>query len=126
MSSACDPGTAAPPRLSAPQKRRQRCRPRTGGGESLVRGRRSALRRRENADLGGALESFFDARSGDDVVAIAEAEGRLQRSLLVPEVVEVVAQTLELGGGGRVVTLGEHVPQRRPPLAEFLDLLVDL
>src|SRR5919204_6091115 len=116
MSSACDPGTAAPPRLSAPQKRRQRCRPRAGGGESLVRGRRSALRRRENEDLGGALESLFDARSGDDVVAIAEAEGCLQRALLVPEVVEVVAQTLELGGRGGTVTLRQDVPQLGPPL----------
>src|SRR5436853_5957698 len=117
MSSAFDPGIAA----------RQTGRPRAGGGESLVRGRRVRFAgggRLE--DLGGALESLFDARSGDDVVAIAEAEGCLQRALLVPEVVEVATQTLELGGGGRVVPLGEDVPQLRPPFALLLDLLVDL
>src|SRR5436190_18276278 len=84
------------------------------------------LERRENEDLGCPLESLFDSRSGDDVVAIAEAEGRLQRALLVPEVVEALTEALELGGRGRVVPLGEGVPQLRPPLACLLDLLVDL
>ena len=55
--------------------------------------------RREGRALGGALESFLDARPGDDLVAVAEAEGCLQRPLLVPERVEPVAQTLELAGG---------------------------
>ena len=53
--------------------------------------------------LGCPLESLFDPRSGDDVVAIAEAEGRLQRTLLIPEVVEALAKALELGGGCGVV-----------------------
>src|SRR5438876_7364423 len=76
--------------------------------------------------LGGSLEPFLDPGSGDDVVAIAEAEGRLQRALLVPEVVEALTEAFELGGRGRVVSLGEGVPQLRPPLACLLDLLVDL
>src|SRR5436853_3592276 len=117
MSSAFDPGIAA----------RQTGRPRAGGGESLVRGRRVRFAgggRLE--DLGGALESLFDARSGDDVIAIAEAEGCLQRALLVPEVVELIAQTLELGGRGWVVTVRQDVPQLGPPLACLFDLLVDL
>src|SRR6059058_1452494 len=106
MSSAFDPGIAA----------REKSRPRAGGGESLVRGRLFRyFERRENEDLRGALESLFDARSGDDVIAIAEAEGCLQRALLVPEVVELVTQTLELGGRGRVVTVRQDVPQLGPP-----------
>src|ERR671930_1214794 len=117
MSSAFDPGMAV----------RKTCRPRAGGGESLVRGRRVRFVGGGSLeDLGRALESLFDARSGDDVVAIAEAEGRLQRALFVPEVVEVVTQPLELGRGSGVIPLGEDVPQRRPPLALVLDLLVDL
>src|SRR5439155_22643304 len=97
-----------------------------GRGKSPGRGPTCPLReRRENDDLGGALESLFDARSGDDVVAVAEAEGCLQRALLVPELVELVTQILELGGRGRVVTLGQGVPQLGPPLACLLDLLVD-
>src|SRR5438552_13850506 len=110
-----------------PQSVRQRCRPRAGGGESLVRGRLSASwSEGDFGYLGGALESLFDARSGDDVVAVAEAEGCLQRALVVPEVVELLTQTLELGCGGRVVALRQDVPQRSPPLACFFDLLVDL
>src|SRR6266536_648080 len=82
--------------------------------------------RRETERLGGALEPLFDARSRHDVVAIAEAERCFQRPLLVPEVVELVAQILELGGGLRVVTLRQDVPQLRSPLARFFDLLVNL
>jgi hypothetical protein len=37
--------------------------------------------------LGRALETLFDPGPGDDVVAIAEAEFRLQRALLVPQAV---------------------------------------
>src|SRR4051812_14249849 len=79
-----------------------------------------------NRDLRCSLEPLFDARPGDDVVAVAEAEGRLQRTLLVPEMVETGAQTLQLSGGGWVVPLGEDVPQLRSPLAFLLDLLMDV
>jgi hypothetical protein len=37
--------------------------------------------------LSRALEALFDPSPGDDVVAVAEAEFRLQRALLVPQVV---------------------------------------
>ena len=73
-----------------------------------------------------SLETFFDSRPGDDMVAVAEAEGRLQRSLFVPEAIEVLAQTLELGGEGGVVTLRKVVPQLGTSLARLIDLLVDL
>ena len=73
-------------------------------------------------ELGRALEALFDAGAGDDVVAIAEAELRLQRALFVPETLEMIAQTLELGGRCWVVTLGEHVPQLDTPLARLIDL----
>src|SRR5437868_3935855 len=117
MSSAFDPGMAA----------RQTCRPRTRGEESPVRGRLSASWAEGDLEaLGGALESLFDARSGDDVLAVAEAEGRLQRALFVPEVVEMITQALQLGGRGRVVPLREDVPQFGAPLALRLDLLVNL
>src|SRR5947208_3178535 len=76
--------------------------------------------------LGGSLEPFLDPGSGDDVVAIAEAEGRLQRALLVPEVVEPVTQALELGGGAGVIAVGQRVPELRPALARQLDLVVNL
>src|SRR5205814_6200014 len=126
-SSACDPGTVLLLGGRAPQSVRQRCRPRARGGESLVRGRHVRfVSGGRSEDLGGALESLFDPRSGDDVVAVAEAEGCLQRALLVPEVVEPVTQTLELCGRGRVVSRGKDAPQLGPPLACFLDLLVDL
>src|SRR5207302_932125 len=74
----------------------------------------------------GALEPFLDPGSGDDVIAIAEAESCLQRALLVPEVVEPVAQALELGGGAGVIAVGQKVPELRPALARQLDLVVDL
>src|SRR3954470_17138031 len=97
------------------------------GEKSLVRGRRSrSEERREPRDLRCSLEALFDARPGDDVVAVAEAEGRFQRTLLVPEMVETGAQTLQLSGGSRVVPLGEDVPQLRSPLAFLLDLLMDV
>ncbi len=86
--------------------------PRLGGGR--------------NEDLSGALEALFDPRSGDDVVAIAEAEGCFQRALLVPEVVELCAEAFELGGRGWVVPLRQDMPQLGPLLADLLDLLVDL
>src|SRR5919201_2161715 len=105
MSSAFDPGMAV----------RKTCRPRAGGGESLVRGRRVRFVGGGSLeDLGRALESLFDARSGDDVVAVAEAEGRFQRALFVPEVVEAITQALQLGGRSGVVALGQDVPQLRP------------
>src|SRR5207302_9855301 len=80
----------------------------------------------EGRVLRGPLEPLFDARPGDDVLAVAEAEGRLQRSLLVPQVVKALAQRLELGGDLRVVTPGELVPELRPPLAQSFDVFVDL
>lgn len=89
-----------------------------------VRFERRELGRRK--DLGGPLEPLLNSCSGDDVVAISKAECGLQRSLVVPETVEVVAQTFELGGRGRVVTLRKLVPQLGPPLADLLDLLVDV
>src|SRR5439155_14632220 len=76
--------------------------------------------------LGGSLEPFLDPGSGDDVVAVAEAESRLQRALLVPEVVEPVTQALELDGDAAVVAVGKGVPELRPALARELDFLVDL
>src|SRR5438477_10750482 len=82
--------------------------------------------RREGRVLRGPLEPLFDARPGDDVLAVAEAEGRLQRSLLVPQVVEALAQRLELGGDLRIVTPGELVPELCPPLAQSFDVFVDL
>src|SRR5438132_4110401 len=104
-----------------------RRRPREGCGASLNRGRR---RRREGRLLGRAsgcaLEPFLDPGPGDDVVAVAEAEGRLQRALLVPEVVEPVTQPLELGGGAGVVAMGKRIPELRPTLARQLYLVVNL
>jgi hypothetical protein len=79
-----------------------------------------------NEDRSGALEALFDPRPGDDVVAIAEAEGCFQRAFLVPEVVELSAEVLELRGRGWVVPLRQHMPQLGPLLAQLLDLLVDL
>src|SRR6059058_2421494 len=103
---------------------RERCRPRTGADVSLVRGRRR--RRGGRILLCGALESFLDPRPGDDLVAVAEAESRLQRALLVPELVEPVTQALELDGDARVVAMGKGIPELRPPLARLLDLVVNL
>ena len=76
--------------------------------------------------LSSSFQTLFDARSSDDVVAVAEAEGRLQRALVIPEVVETLAQTLELCGQGGVVTLRPGVPQLGPPLAGLLDFLVNI
>jgi hypothetical protein len=76
--------------------------------------------------LGGAFETLFDPCSGDDVIAIAEAELRSQRALFVPEAVEALAQTFELLGRCWVVTLGKDPPQLRPPLAGLLDFSVNL
>src|SRR5215213_5771431 len=125
MSSACDPGKAAPPRVRAAADVGTHVGP-GGEGENPSSGADgSATRAVSLRDLGGALESFLDARSGDDVVAVAEAEACLQRALFVPELVEVLTQALELRGGGRVVSLREDVPQLRAPLAQLLDLLVN-
>jgi hypothetical protein len=52
--------------------------PSSGADQSARMGRREVALRR-------ALETLFDAGPGDDVIAIAEAEFRLQRALLVPE-----------------------------------------
>src|SRR5262249_59241688 len=104
-------------RLRATPWRPQTCRPRMGGGESLVRGRHPLPEeRRETWDLGRALEPLFDPRSGNDVVAIAEAEGCLQRALLIPEAVRMPAPPLELGSRGRGVALRPGLPQLRPAL----------
>src|SRR5438876_8718912 len=76
--------------------------------------------------LGGSPEPLHDPGSGYVGVAVAEAEGRLQRALLVPEVVEPVTQALELGGGAGVIAVGQRVPELRPALARQLDLGVNL
>jgi hypothetical protein len=59
-----------------------------GRGENPSSGADHSARvgRREVAS-GRALEALFDPGPGDDVAAIAEAEFRLQRTLLVPQLV---------------------------------------
>src|SRR5439155_1476956 len=83
-----------------------------------------------SAESGGALsrplETLFDAGSRDDVVAVAEAQHRLGVPLIVPECLQAIAQTFELGGNGRIVTLRKGVPQLGPPLARLLDLTMNL
>src|SRR5207247_5837354 len=80
---------------------------------------------RSEGGLGGALEALFDTRSGDDVVAVAEAKLGLPHPLLVPELLETLAETLELGGCGLVVAVGQDLPQLGPPFARLLDLLMN-
>src|SRR5436190_635112 len=99
MSSAFEPGISSQ-RMSAP-----------GGEGSIPRPGPTVRAGSEEEPLGRALEALFDPGSGDDVVAVAEAELRLQRPLLVPELVEALAQTLELSSRGWVVPLREDVPQ---------------
>src|SRR6476659_7943431 len=75
--------------------------------------------------LGRALESLFDARPGDDVVAVTEAEFRFQRPVLVPEALEALAQALELCSRCWVMSSGEDLTQLGPTLAGLLDLFVN-
>ena len=42
--------------------------------------------------LGGPFEALFDARAGDDVLAVAEADAGPQGAVLVPEGVELPVQ----------------------------------
>ncbi len=58
-----------------------------GRGENPSSGADQFARVAGGSCLSRALESLFDPGPGDDVVAIAEAEFRLQRALLVPQVV---------------------------------------
>src|SRR4051794_15953333 len=125
MSSACHPATDVPPWLSDAAELptdvgpgREGENPSSGAGRIPLRGAEG------DRHLGGALESLFDSRAGDDVVAVAKTESGFQRALLVPETVEVRAEALELGRNIGVVALGQDVPQLRPPLARLLDLLM--
>jgi hypothetical protein len=60
-----------------------------GRGENPSSGADQSARLRQEGGvaLGRALEALFDSCPGNDVIAIAEAEFRLQRALLVPQVV---------------------------------------
>src|SRR4051812_33777580 len=89
-------------------------------------GRRMSPRPRTDRALSGPLEPLFDAGAGHDVLAVTEPEDRLGVPLLVPEGLELLAQTLELGGDGRVMTLRKGVPQLGPPLARLLDCLMNV
>ena len=66
------------------------------------------------------------AGARDDRLAIAEAKPRPQSTLLVPERVELGVQPLQLGSQGRVVAVGEIVPEVGALLTRPLDLVVDL
>src|SRR5207249_612182 len=75
--------------------------------------------------LGRALEPLFDAGAGDDRVAVAESHAGAERTVLVPERVQLCIQPANLFTDRRVVLGGEPVPELGALLAQDLDLLVD-
>jgi len=73
---------------------------------------------------GLALEPLFGAGSGDDVLAVAEPQKRLQSALLGPEGVELLGDLLQLRSKGRIVALAELVVDLGAAFARAVDLPV--
>src|SRR2546423_14963343 len=75
---------------------------------------------------GGSLQPLLGAGARDDVVAVAEAEGRAGLPMLGPQRLETLVEGLDVGDDLRVVGLGKQVPQLVAFLVSTLDVGVDL
>src|SRR5438132_13474824 len=75
---------------------------------------------------GGSLQPLLGAGARDDVVAVAEAEGRAGLPMLGPQRLEALVEGLDVGDDLRVVGLGQQVPQVVAFLVLTLDVGVDL
>ena len=74
----------------------------------------------------GALEALFQAGAGDDSGAVAEAKGRADLALLVPEARDLLVELLEFGGHFGVAAIREAVPEPDAAFAQPLDLVSDV
>ena len=75
---------------------------------------------------GLALEPLFGAGPGDDVLAVAEPQERLQSALLGPEGVELVGDFLQLRSKCGIVSLAQQVVDLGAAVARAVDLPVDV
>jgi hypothetical protein len=73
-----------------------------------------------------ALEPLFGAGSGDDVLAIAEPQKRLQSALLGPEGVELIGDLLQLRGKRWIMSLAQQVVDLGAAFARAVDLPVNV
>jgi hypothetical protein len=76
--------------------------------------------------LGGALEALFEPGALDDHVSVAEAALDASDPVLVPETSDFVLDLGMLGGGSRVVALGEDMQQLGAPFRGALDVELDV
>src|SRR5947208_7176474 len=75
---------------------------------------------------GGSLQPLLGAGARDDVVAVAEAEGRAGLPMLGPQRLEALVEGPDVGDDLRVVGLGKQVPQLVAFPVSTLDVGVDL
>ena len=77
--------------------------------------------------LGGlALEPLLGAGSGDDVLAVAEPQKRLQSALLGPQGVELLGDLLQLRSKGGIVALAQLVVDLDAAFARPVDVAVNV
>src|SRR5256885_13031866 len=91
---------------------------RSAGLSTPIRG----IARPADAQLGGPLQAFLDARTGDDRVSIAEAQPCPEGTVLVPEAVGLGRAAPDLLLLVRGLFCGETQAQHGAVLAPALDL----
>src|SRR5437868_5987639 len=75
---------------------------------------------------GVALEPLFGARAGDDLLPVAPAELGPELPLLLPQLLEPLLERVHLRLEHRIVPFGQLVPQLDAPLAQLVDLAVNV